>query len=719
MGNILDKNKRIFGIVFFLIGIAAQASNYSVDVGSSVKLYCNASAPMGGFITNAFYELDDPNDQQYLVLSYTSSDLCATAYGLKPKSNIKVKVTYAYSYTGSYDHNIHVGHASYYDYVTVKGGGVATNIRLNPSSVNMKVGEAVDIHIELTPANTSSTVEWGWVETLTLPSAFSATCDDGKTIHVVAKKEMTLYLIASTDNGLTTTCVVRATNDGPTDVITPTSISIESPGPIWVGQTVRIVPTMTPSNATATLSWDSSDSKVASVDNKGNVTGISPGNAEIIVKTSNGLESRCQVQINKLEVEEIYCSPDSISVLVGDSQKISCSVLPSNAQCFLFWISDDKSVAEVYDGTVIAKKSGTTTITVTTDNGKIATCRVTVPPQPSAINVTPQSKEQIMGRTVQLSYSLLPVGAMARSVTWSSDDYAVASIDQSGKVLCKKPGTAVIRATADNGVTGTALITVPEPLFQLFVWMKNGEKTGYLSTDKPEFSFDGESIKFSTSKLTLNIAEEDLDKFTLEQVLPEHPTGVALPSLIRVGLGRTDLLRYQLTPTNAETQVTWLNSDPSVVSVSQSGEVRGLAVGQSVVKVQTSNGLRAECIVLVPDPEFMFFVWYRNGTRQGYAIDEKPEVTLGDPYFTLSTRSVNLQLPAADILRFTLEDAALMGDAEDVNGDMVTDTQDVLATYQFMQNYTEGSPVGQFDVNGDGVVDTQDVLKIYEYMQKH
>lgn len=452
----------------------------------------------------------------------------------------------------------------------------------------------------------------------------------------------------------------------------------------------------------------------------GNVTGISEGSARITVTTANGLTDYCEVSVYKPVPSSISFNQSSLRIPVGDSRPLTYSVSPSNAIYTLSWSSDDRNVVSVSSsGTATAVSAGTATITVTTDNGKTATCLVTVPPQPTAITVTPQSKEQIMGRTVQLSYSLLPADAMARSVTWSSDDYAVASVDQSGKVSCKKPGTAVIRATADNGATGTALITVPEPLFQLFVWMKNGEKTGYLSTDKPEFSLEGDVIKFRTSKLTLNIAQDEFDQFTLEQVLPEHPTGITLPAQVRVGLGQTDSLRYQLTPANAETQVTWFNSNPSVVSISQSGELRGLTVGQSVVKVQTSNGLRAECIVLVPEPKFMFFVWYRNGTRQGYAIDEKPEVTLGDPYFTLSTKSVNLQLPAADILRFTLEDAALFGDAEDVNGDTVADTQDVLAIYQFMQSYTDGSPVGQYDVNGDGVVDTQDVLKIYEYMQNH
>lgn len=53
----------------------------------------------------------------------------------------------------------------------------------------------------------------------------------------------------------------------------------------------------------------------------------------------------------------------------------------------------------------------------------------------------------------------------------------------------------------------------------------------------------------------------------------------------------------------------------------------------------------------------------------------------------------------------------------DVNHDGTADTQDVLAIYEFMQNYEAGNDVEGYDVNSDGTVDTQDVLTIYDYIQ--
>ena len=65
----------------------------------------------------------------------------------------------------------------------------------------------------------------------------------------------------------------------------------------------------------------------------------------------------------------------------------------------------------------------------------------------------------------------------------------------------------------------------------------------------------------------------------------------------------------------------------------------------------------------------------------------------------------------------TLRQSAL---SEDVNGDGIVDTQDVLAVYQYIQSpFPSGEGRGEADVNHDGIVDTQDVLRIYDYIMNH
>ena len=72
----------------------------------------------------------------------------------------------------------------------------------------------------------------------------------------------------------------------------------------------------------------------------------------------------------------------SISLLVGDSETLTATVTPTDAENQkLTWSSDKPAVATVDDnGKVTAVKAGEATITVTTeDGGKTATCKVTVP----------------------------------------------------------------------------------------------------------------------------------------------------------------------------------------------------------------------------------------------------------------------------------------------------------------------------------------------------
>jgi hypothetical protein len=250
-------------------------------------------------------------------------------------------------------------------------------------------------------------------------------------------------------------------------------------------------------------------------------------------------------------------------------------------------------------------------------------------------------------------------------------------------------------------------------VYQLFLWMKSGFKTGYLLSEEPEFSYSDEVVHFCTKNMTLNVARDDFDKFTIEPVLPEHPTSITMPSEVKVGLHRTQPLSYVMNPVNAMTQLTWFNSNPEIVKVSQSGMVKGLKVGTSLVTLQTSNGLHAQCVVTVPEPKWVFYIWLRDGRKIGYGIDEKPEVTLGDSTFTLATSNLSVQYQANQVLQFTLDDASIVT-YEDINQDNYIDSQDVLGIYEFMREAKPVLPSTIYDANHDGVVDSQDVLRVYE-----
>jgi hypothetical protein len=79
----------------------------------------------------------------------------------------------------------------------------------------------------------------------------------------------------------------------------------------------------------------------------------------------------------------------------------------------------------------------------------------------TSVNISPSSATIGVGFTTQLSASVTPANATNKSVSWSSSNIAVATVDDNGLVLAVAPGSAVITATThDGGLTSTSNIVV-------------------------------------------------------------------------------------------------------------------------------------------------------------------------------------------------------------------------------------------------------------------
>ena len=149
------------------------------------------------------------------------------------------------------------------------------------------------------------------------------------------------------------------------------------------GDTLTLTATVAPSNATnKNVTWSSSDATVATVSN-GVVTAKKAGTATITVTTADGSKkATCTVTVKAktIAVTGVTLDQSTATRTVGNSVTLTATVSPSNAtNKNVIWSSSDTTVATVSNGVVVAKKAGTATITVTTeDGGKTATCAVTV-----------------------------------------------------------------------------------------------------------------------------------------------------------------------------------------------------------------------------------------------------------------------------------------------------------------------------------------------------
>ncbi len=139
----------------------------------------------------------------------------------------------------------------------------------------------------------------------------------------------------------------------------------------------------------------------------------------------------------------------------GDTATLTATVSPDTAtDKTVTWTSSDTSVATVADGVVIPVAAGTATITATA-GGKTATCTVTVEPATVAVTGVSLNKTSIVlltngQNTETLTATVKPDDATDKTVTWTSSDESVATVDQNGKVTAIATGTATITAKAGD-----------------------------------------------------------------------------------------------------------------------------------------------------------------------------------------------------------------------------------------------------------------------------
>ena len=170
----------------------------------------------------------------------------------------------------------------------------------------------------------------------------------------------------------------------------------------------------------------------------------------------------------------------------GSSQTLTATVSPSNAtNKTITWSSSNTSVATVSNGVVKAVGFGTATITAKSNNGKTASCSVTVNPiQPTGIKATPETSTLYgLNGTVKLSANVMPSNATNKAVTWSSRNTSVATVSSDGTVKAVGYGTAVITATTVNGLTSNCTINVKKEEVTSLTIATKPTKTNYYVGD--------------------------------------------------------------------------------------------------------------------------------------------------------------------------------------------------------------------------------------------
>ena len=408
------------------------------------------------------------------------------------------------------------------------------------------------------------------------------------------------------------------------------------------------------------LTWSTGNASVATVDDTGVVTATGVGRTYVYAKASNGLRAKILVIVDA-KVEGVTLSQENYELWVDEIAFIKATPNPANAKYTkVEYTSDDDTIATVStDGRIVAKKGGTTYITAIitwTDadgNNQTASARAKVfvktPVKSVEVRrVDTDTNDDIYakkrGETIQLKAVITPAETYDKALTWSSQNEAIATVDQNGKVTTVGKGTTYIYAKCMNGTYGTDGNGTPAVgMIKIIVGAKDdiqlditptrsevypGENVQYTTTLTPEEAYAGELTWSSDNPdvvidstgvaMVSKTAKAGLANITATMTFADGITKKEAKALLYI---KTDVnsLKFEkdamtiyldeddyLSPifndgatTPSDTSITWTSDDSSIVSVDSYGKIHANKLGTTWISAYSYNKLRAQMLVKV------------------------------------------------------------------------------------------------------------------------
>ena len=243
---------------------------------------------------------------------------------------------------------------------------------------------------------------------------------------------------------------------------------------VAVGQTLQLSATARDGDGNVVtgqeVSWSSGTPAVASVNGSGLATGVSAGTSQITA-TIKGLTGSLTVTVIPPPVASVVIAPGDAEIEVGETVQLSATTRDAQGDELMgrtvTWSSGNTAVATVSGaGLVEGAGAGTTQITAASE-GVDASVDVVVNAAVvpvSSITISPIDPSADVGGTVQLTAAVRDAESNLltdRTVTWSSGNTAVATVDGDGLVSGVAAGTTTITA-ASEGVEASVDLTITE-----------------------------------------------------------------------------------------------------------------------------------------------------------------------------------------------------------------------------------------------------------------
>ena len=322
------------------------------------------------------------------------------------------------------------------------GGVTITSVGL-PSEVALEKGATQQLQLEysaegdvaadkIAEAAGKLTVEWSSSDESIV------TVDAEGNVTAVNAGEAYITATVKDKDGLTATTLVRVAVT-PTGVEAPETLELVTNGENAKNLDAKIVP----EDATGVkLAYESSDENVATVDENGIVTAVADGECVITAYVVSDADD-VAVDTAVADSEPVDAtSTDSGEVAASESAAVESEAAESE-QVFEPLEQETAEPEETADTEVLDPEFATLM-----EDLKAET-KVTVTTKVDAVTLSQNEGILNVGKSVTLTATVTPEEIAAdTTVTWSSSDEAVATVDSNGKVTAVATGNATITATA-------------------------------------------------------------------------------------------------------------------------------------------------------------------------------------------------------------------------------------------------------------------------------
>lgn len=494
------------------------------------------------------------------------------------------------------------------------------SVTMDFDKVTINVGEQYRLTATIKPANaTNKNLIWSSSNDKIVK------VDKEGMITAVSSGNATI-IVQTEDGGYISMTNVTVLQPVITIELSQTEMSVKKGTVFWLNATVL------PDTAdNKNITWYSSDTSLATVEQDGMVTTLACGTVTIsCVSEDNGVTAYCIVEITE-PVTGLTLNTNYQEMVAGTKFVIIPTVTPFDAiNKSVTYVSSDTNVATVdANGVVSALRGGTCEIIVTTVESSVtATCTIVVKEYVSSIEIVDSPEYLNVSESVNLTAKVGTETATNKNVIWFSNNTNVAIVDQNGRVTGVTVGHVVITATAadGSGVSHSVIIKVinpvtnitlseskvtiyvddtiniqatvnpPEATVQKLIWTSDNEAVAKVYQDGDVVGISpGRTIVHATS----TDGNEVVASCTIIVKARQNATSIRLNSTeITMLKGKTRKLTATIYPLKTTDSVHWMSSDTSIVQVDKYGNIVTVGAGTAeIIAYSTSGSVEDVCIV--------------------------------------------------------------------------------------------------------------------------